>query len=107
MPASSMLQLENVFRQSSLLRTRVSLGYLVSLIAVPMARVNILLSLFFGEEEKRKTDSLRANMAVGSLFGQYHHSNILNIPTNLYHFCQKLLFHRQSFHHMFQSLQTP
>ena len=39
-----MLQLENVFRQSSCLRTRVILCYLVSLIAVPMVRVKILLS---------------------------------------------------------------
>ena len=63
---------------------RVSLGYLVSLIAVAMARVNILIPiLFFCEAEKRKTDNFCAKLAVGSLFGQYHHSNILNIPMNL------------------------
>ena len=50
----------------------------MSLIVVPMARVNILLSnLFFCEAENRTTDNFCAKLAVGSLFGQYHYSNIL------------------------------
>ena len=55
----------------------------MSLIAVPVARVNILLSLILCEAEKRKTDNLYAELAVESLFGQYHHSIILNIHMNL------------------------
>ena len=56
----------------------------MSLIAVPMTRVTVLLSdVFLCEAEKRKTDNFCAKLTVGSLFGQYHHSNILNIPMNL------------------------
>ena len=40
-------------------------------------------NLFLCEAEKRKTDNFCAKLAVGSLFGQYHNSNILNIPMNL------------------------
>ena len=80
-----MLELENVFQTNFFtFEQGFSLGYLVLLIAVPMARVNIIFCflLFFCEAEKRKTDNLCAKLAVGSLFSQYHHSYISIVPIN-------------------------
>ena len=58
------------------LRTKVSLGYMVLLIAVPMARVIILLSFILLQGRAEETNNLCAKLAVGSLFSQYHQATV-------------------------------
>ena len=72
MPASSMLWLENVFRQSSSLTNKGQFRLHGVTDCCSNGQVDYLLSFILLQGRAEETNNLCAKLAVGSLFGQYH-----------------------------------